>query len=410
MNAITRWLLIEGRRASDLQPLMLATIEQYRRDEIGVPIDRLWAGTLLLHPQAAAYFWVWERDRPDEMLERELSYARFAELDDRDSPARRLRNGASSVRARLRDRDEPHELEELETLRQRGYTDFFALPLLFRGAFAGAFTWATRAPDGFSGEHLELLEATLPALSAVVEPLAREQATATLLRTYLGPNAGEQVLSGQVRRGDGQTIRAAIWFCDIRGFTRLTGAIDQTTLLGLLSDTFEVIVKQLAAHGGEVLKFMGDGVLAIFPERRPGEVAEEGARPTARVCAAAYRATEAVLRELAAVHETRRAAGLPVAPIGVGLHHGDVMYGNIGAPARLDFTVIGMAVNVAARIEGLCGELARDVLASRRFADSCGGPTTRVGEFALKGVAERVEIYALELATPDRARAQEPPP
>ncbi len=366
-----------------------------------VPIERMWAGTFLLHPQAAAYVWVWSSHRPNELIQREISYTLFARLEALDSPLRRLRFGDEDVlRVRLRELESPHELADIESLRQRGYTDFYAQSLLFRDEFVGGFTWSTRAPGGFSEEDIEVLDEVLPALSAVVEPLARDLATATLLRTYLGPNASAQVLSGQVRRGDGQTIRAAIWFCDIRGFTRLTGSLDQATLLGLLSDTFEVIVEQLAAHGGEVLKFMGDGVLAIFAEDDTDD--REGA--SRRACAAAYRATESVLHGLAGVHESRRAEGLPVAPIGVGLHHGDVMYGNIGAPARLDFTVIGMAVNIAARIEGQCARLGFDVLASRRFASRCGGPSTRVDAVALKGVDEPVELHALQF--PQRPEAE----
>ncbi len=393
---MTRWLLREGRRARTIEPVLVGAVEQLRAVE--VPIDRLWAGTFLLHPQAAAYVWVWSREHPRALDQREISYTLFAKLESRDSPLRRLRfGGAPALRVRLRELEAPHELRDIEALRERDFTDFYAHSLLFREEFVGGFTWSTQAPRGFTDEEIEVLEEVLPALSAVIEPLARDLATASLLRAYLGPNASAQVLSGQVRRGDGQTIRAAIWFCDIRGFTRLTGSLEQPALLSLLNDTFEVIVEQLAARGGEVLKFMGDGVLAIFAE--DDQVARDHEGSARRACAAAYQATEQVLLGLAAVHERRRAAGLPVAPIGVGLHYGDVMYGNIGAPARLDFTVIGMAVNVAARIEGQCARLGRDVLASERFASRCGGPSTRVDSVALKGVAEPVELHALEFPT-----------
>jgi adenylate cyclase len=388
---IREWLLEDGRRALTMKAMLLGALAALKR--AGITIDRMWAGTRLLHPQAAAFVWIWESERAERIVELELSYARFAALDKLDSPTKRIRLGAPFIRARLDPAGAPLEIDDLESLRLRGYTDFFALPLRFRGEFAGAFTWATRAPGGFAEDDLEVFTRVLPVLSLVFEPLARELAMSALLCAYLGRNAGSKVLSGQVRRGDGQTIRAAIWFSDLRGFTKMSDTLDQSALLSLLSDTFEVIVERLADQGGEVLKFIGDGVLAIFAEDPTIDDERERA---AQACHAARRATRDVFARLSEVHAQRQTAGLPVAPIGVGLHYGDVMYGNIGAPGRLDFTVIGKAVNIAARVEGQCSRLAHRVLTSKTFAGLCGDETIAIETVALKGIAEPVELYAFE--------------
>ena len=373
-NGIVQWLLSTGRTYATVGELQAALVEQVAEY---VPVDRLWCGTTVLHPQGAAYFWVWQRDGPPR--EEELGYGRFAKLKESDSPARRLKQGAAHVRFRY---PEGEELADVASLWREGYRDLFGQSMFFRTDWVGGITWATRAEAGFDPDHLHFLEQLTPALSALIEPLAREMVTGTLLRTYLGRDAGERVMHGQVRRGDQQTLSAAVWFCDVRGFTQLSAALPRQELLDLLNDSFEEIVNGLHAHGGQVLKFMGDGLLAVFT----GD--DEGA-----ACRSAADAVTTVQRQLAALTARRSKQGLPTADVGIGLHFGDVTYGNIGAPARLDFTVIGSAVNLAARVESLCGHLGVSALSTETFASRANAGWTKEGEHSVKGVDEPVVVY-----------------
>ncbi|HCP44798.1 MAG TPA: hypothetical protein DIU15_02030 [Deltaproteobacteria bacterium] len=373
-NALIRWLLNTGRTYSSVGELQAALVEQVGEY---VPVDRLWCGTTVLHPQGAAYFWIWQRDSPPR--ERELGYAHFAKLEESDSPIRRLKQGADHVRFR---NPEGEGLPDVAGLWREGFRDLYCQSMFFRAAWMGGITWATRAQAGFKSEHLQLLSQLTPAITAVIEPLAREMVTGTLLRCYLGRDAGERVSNGQVRRGDQQTLQAAIWFCDVRGFTQLTAALPRQDLLDLLNDSFEEIVHGLHAHGGQVLKFMGDGLLAVFT----GD--DEGA-----ACRSAADAVTTVQHRLAELADRRSERGLTTADVGIGLHFGDVTYGNIGAPARLDFTVIGSAVNLAARVESLCGRLGVSALSTEAFASRANAGWTRQGEHSVKGVDEPVVVY-----------------
>ncbi len=368
------WLLTEGRRSSTVSELLSSLMPRLQR---AARVDRLWLGTTVLHPQAAAYGWIWS---PDEEKTVEFSHHRFALLDAQDSPLGRLRDGAPSLRVR------PGEalaetLDDLRDLFGRGYTDFYAEPLHFCGAWAGGFTWSTRHVEGFSDDDLRILKGVAPALSAVIEPLARDRMYGTLMRTYLGMDAGRRVLAGQVRRGDGQSVRAAIWFSDVRGFTKMSQELARPTLLAMLDVVFQEVVEAVQQAGGQVLKFMGDGALATFSfdDDASGE----------RACAAATEAAVDLQRRLAA---RRRAGEDGLAKVGVGLHFGDLMYGNIGAPGRLDFTVIGECVNLAARVEGLCARTGEPVLATEAIARRAPG-WRPLRSFSVKGVGEPVEVW-----------------
>lgn len=376
---LQRWILTEGRRAPSV-PALLEGLAAALAPH--APVVRMWAGTKVLHPQAAAYLWIHETGRPP--IARELSYALFAAMRQGDSPARRLELGAPHVCFRPGDADLPPDTADLWP---RGYTELYGLSLVLRRGWAGAITWATKAPGGFTAEHRALFDACMPALSAVIEPLAQELVMATLLRTYLGQDAGNRVHQGAVKRGDGTTLRAVVWFSDVRGFTRLSAELGRDDLLDLLNDHFEAVVEAVEAHGGQVLKFMGDGLLAVFPET--------GADPSgADVCRAARAATADLRVRLGTLRARREAAGKRAADIGVGLHFGEVSYGNIGAPARLDFTVIGPAVNLAARVEAMCGKVGADVLATGDFVGREGGTWQSRGHHPMKGVPRPVEVFA----------------
>lgn len=390
-QSLVDWLLSEGRLRKSVAELQQDFALQLTAH---LPVERLWFGTTVLHPQAAAYLWIWTPEGGSRM--RELSYALFESMGSVDSPLRRLRLGAPFVRWQRHLEPDP-DLSDIADLWAAGFQDFYGLSVLFRGDWIGGLTVATRRQGGFTESEVALLDAVRPTLSAVIEPLARDQMYATLLRTYLGEDAGGRVSAGQVRRGDQQHLRAVVWFSDVRGFTRLSVELDGAALLDLLNDVFEVVVEGLQTHGGQVLKFVGDGVLAVFPVADGDQAA----------CEAASRAADDVQRRLAALREHRDARGLSTADVGIGMHLGDVAYGNVGAPGRLDFTVIGSAVNLSARVEGLCGRLGRQILASDAVASQASG-WVRVGSYAVKGVVEEVVVFTRG-GLPDVPLAGRPP-
>jgi adenylate cyclase len=369
--------LTEGRAADGIPELLDAFCQRLQAQG---RVDRLWLGTTLLHPQTAGYVWIWCSDAP--LLERSLGHVAFEKLDtEQDSPARRLRLGAPWVRFREAHR-EGHALADIEHLWGQGYTDFYGLSVHSRGKWLGAVTLSTRAPEGFLEAQIALLDAVMPALEATLEPFIKDLVMKGLLKAYLGRDAGDRVFHGQVRRGDGETIEAVVWFSDVRGFTRMSAELDRDALLKVLNDTFELLVCVLEDHGGEVLKFMGDGLMGVFP-------VVDGPAAACRAARAAVSAFRVGLGELS---QRRVGEGLAPIEVGVGLHYGDVTYGNIGAPGRLDFTIIGPAVNLASRIEGLCGKLGEPILASEAFVALEGGAWESCGKFEVKGVDAPVAV------------------
>ncbi len=368
MNPLIAWLLDEGRRCASV-PELLGALGP--RVAACTSLERIWLGTKVLHPQAAAYVWIWERGR-DEVREMSLSYAVFQELEQHDSPILRLRLGEPEVHYLAPDSD---GMPDLQSVWDQGYAELLGTNIRFRDQWVGALTWATRGR--FEPQELQLFRDLTPVLSAVVEPRAGDLVTSILLRTYLGRDAGDRVFHGQVKRGDGGGLRAVVWFSDVRGFTRMSEVLDPEHLLGVLNDGFELVVTCVEKHGGQVLKFMGDGALAVFPC--------EG--DDSRACEAARQAALELEEGLAAL------ARSPAIEMGVGLHLGEVSYGNIGSPSRLDFTVIGPAVNLAARVEAQCSGLGQSVLATAEVAARQPELWTRVGQARMKGVADEVSLF-----------------
>lgn len=303
------------------------------------------------------------------------------------SPFRALREGgAPRIRRKLVGAPAA-DFPMLEELRADGLTDYFALPVCFGDGTRHAISWSTAAPGGFTHAELSVLEGLHPILQLVVELLSNRDKTRVLLETYLGHDAGQRVLQGQIKRGDGETTSAVICLCDLRNFTELSDRLHRDALLELLNAYFTTVVGAFHAHGAEVLKFMGDAVLAIFR-------IDEGARVEERCEAAVRTIREAVV---AATHDNveRLRQGQETYDFGAALHVGDVMYGNIGASDRLDFTVIGPAVNLASRIAAQCAALSEPVLLSEAFAERYRAPVRDMGEHAFKGVARPVRLFSL---------------
>ena len=244
--------------------------------------------------------------------------------------------------------------------------------------------WIGRRP--FTSDEADRLR---EAARFAAAPLAALTARATLtaaLEAYLGRRSAARVLAGPLRRGGGETIEAALLFADLRGFTALSESSPPAEVISALDALFDRIAGSVHAFGGEVLKFMGDGVLAIFPV--------VGGSPR-NACEAALRAVSAARSGMAHLDEARSREGLAPLPFGVALHLGEMMWGNIGAADRLDFTAIGPAVNLVSRLEGLCRPLDRAVLISGAFAAEATAPLIPLGEHALRGIAARCAVFTV---------------
>ena len=261
-----------------------------------------------------------------------------------------------------------------------------ASPLFFTDGAIHVVTCTTRQPGGFTDAQIAGIEAIMTPLARVAEIRALRRMASILLDTYVGHDAGERILAGRIRRGDIEEIHAAIWLSDMRGFTALADRQPPRVLIDLLNRYFDCQVPVILDHGAEVLKFMGDGLLAIFAIT--GDETE--------VC---KRALAAARQAQTNVAELSRSA-MPGLRFGLALHVGDVLYGNIGSGNRLDFTCIGPAVNFAARIEKLTGQVGREILASGEFARHCRGEFTALGEFTLPGFSATQQVFGLEDEAP----------
>jgi len=258
------------------------------------------------------------------------------------------------------------------------------------GATSHRIKWRAAPTAGFTAQEREYLEAICTALAAPLQALVERRFTRGILQAYLGRRSAEKVLGGSVRRGAGEMIEAVIWISDLRDFTALSEALPADQVIMALNDCCSRLVGAVQPLGGEVLKFIGDGLLAIFPLAERGEQA---------ACAAAIAAVRAARAGMARLDAERSRAGLCPLPFGVGLHLGAVMYGNIGAPDRLDFTAIGPAVNMASRIEEMCRPLSCPVLISQPVAERYTGELAPLGPHRLRGIARPVELFTLpELA------------
>jgi adenylate cyclase len=368
-----------------------------------VPLSRAFAGMRTLHPQLAGYGYTWWRDRgvEPEQFERGSLY----ETSIADSPFGALRDRLTDAAGRAppwawlrRPLAGPAAKLDFPLLAARaaaGGTDYFAMLVGFargdpsRGSGIG-YSFETDRSEGFAEDDLTLMQAVLPAVALAMMADAGHAIAAGLLATYLGADAGRRVHHGAVTRGSLDRIHAVLWYADIRSFTEIADATPGLAVVGLLDDVFETLTAPLRRRGGQVLKFLGDGMLATFPI---------GADGPQHSCGEALNAAVEAMHAIDRLNRARRQAGKPVAAVDLALHIGEVLYGNVGAADRLDFTVIGPAVNEAARIEALCEPLAARVLVSAEFAAAARDPgrLRPLGRHPLRGVREDREIFALEL-------------
>jgi adenylate cyclase len=348
----------------------------------GLPLDRVAVTVGTVHPLVLGRAWIWRRG--DAGVER-LDYAHDALTapEYRDSPNRILFEEGGELRRRLVGPDALLDLPFCHEMRAQGMTDYFGLRM--PATNPAWLTVATRAADGFLPADVARLRAVAGALGIVVEAHVTREIARTVLETYVGPEAGGRVLGGQITRGDYQHRTAVIWLCDLRGFTALSETLAGGAVVQLLNDYFERMAAAVRAHGGEILKFVGDAMLAIFPTAPRGAAA---------ACRAAVAAARDAVAAMATWNAARVAAGDVALRCGIALHLGDVVYGNIGGVDRLDFTVIGAAVNRAARIEALTASVGHAVLASETVARHADG-LRPVGRHRLRDVPAAVELFTL---------------
>lgn len=387
-QSVVDWL-IDGARSAPSPPDVLTELCE-RLTVAGLPLSRVVVFIRTLHPEIVGRRFVWTPDKGTEVSEGSFD---LMERDVfRNSPMAEVSRTGQSIRRRLADADCPMDYSILPDLHQEGVTDYLVVPFIFTDGTIHFGSWATRQPGGFTDAQIAVMDAVLRPLTRVAEIRAARRVATNLLSTYVGQNAGARVLAGQIRRGYTEEIHAAIWLSDMRGFTTLAGRLPPQALVDLLNRYFDCQVPAIAEQNGEVLKFMGDGLLAIFPTSPE--------RDAAAVCASALKAALVARAEVAQLQATSDSdAGVR---FGLALHLGDVLYGNIGSGNRLDFTCIGPAVNLAARLEKLAGRLGRTILASEEFAKYCGRDFSPIGKFAVAGFTEEETAYGLHDENKDR--------
>ena len=380
MRAVVDWLIDGARTATTLQEALAQLCERLLAG--GLPLHRVAVFVRTLHPDVMGQRLLW---RPgEEVAISDADYAMLESETYQRSPVRIVFRTAQPIRLPVEAADCPQDYPIVAELRTEGVSDYLIQPLPFTSGEVDAISWTTTRTGGFDAAELAALEAVRLPLARLVEIYTLRHTAINLLDTYVGRHAGERILGGRIRRGDIERIEAVIMLTDLRDFTTLSDRLPGDEVIRLLNSYFDCVVPTIEAHGAEVLKFIGDGLLAIFAVT--GDV---GA-----ACRAALAVSEEARAAIAAANAERQRAGEPLLRHAMALHVGDVLYGNIGSAKRLDFTTIGPAVNLTARLETLARDLGRDLVVSARFAAHCPETLASLGTFRLRGFREAQEVFA----------------
>ena len=376
---VGEWLL----RNRDTYGRHTLFIDGYARKlrEVGIPLDRLSLHLRQLNPQLRARTFVWNRDAGGTA---ETGRQYGIEVSDvyLRSPVRPIFEGGPAIERRLTAPSDEEDFPILNELRGQGISHYLVLPLPMWVLGPAAISIATRKEEGFSANELALVENTNAAFGAALELQETRQLARTLLDTYVGRNAGERILNGAIHRGISEEIHAIIFYCDLRNFTPISESLEQGQVVELLNRYFDAVAEPVQRHGGEILKFIGDGMLAIYP--CPANHIKDCTAASSALLAAIE--AQQAMEKLAADYSDFEVA------CGIALHVGDVQFGNIGALNRLDFTVIGPAVNLVTRIEPFSKETPDRIVVSREFAERQSGDYQSLGEHPLKGIQDVREI------------------
>ena len=383
VDNIAEWLLEPPANVSE----GILTFDEFawRLLAAGMPLLRATFHTATLHPQFLGTTVTWWRDT-GETVRIMIAHEIRDTLPYEKNPVARVCYGKETLRRRLDRPDDELDFAVLRELRDRGGTDYFALPADGIYGVAYMLTFVTDRPGGFADREIADLTRAGRRMSIVADRHNQWAITHNLLTAYLGENTGPKVLSGQIRRGAGIELAAVLWSSDLRGFTERSDRLASERMIAILNALFEAQAGEIRAHGGEILKFIGDGLLAIFPVAEP----DAAASVAKAAIAAAYEAIGAV----AGLADHPAMAGEPPLDIVIALHVGTVHYGNIGAADRLDFTVIGPAVNLVSRIEAAAKALGRPIVMSADLARLLGDDIVSLGRHSLRGLAAPHELFA----------------
>ncbi|HYD04649.1 MAG TPA: adenylate/guanylate cyclase domain-containing protein [Reyranella sp.] len=400
--AVSAWLADAGLRNLPLEELVDGFAR--RLGQAGVPAARLFVGMNTLHPQVVVRSLIWDL-ATGPATHFEFQHTEIDAPIMQESPfAAMLQSGRSEWRLDPRQPPLADEVPVFAELRGLGMTDWLGNVFPFGELAPGGIgprasegvgqLWlvtsvATDRAEGFDDSHIAVLRAVLPLFALAVKAITMRAVGQGLLESYLGTDPAARVLAGTVQRGEVQGVEAVLFYADLRSFTPLADSLPGDQMLALLDSCFDCMVRPVNRHGGEVLKFLGDGLLAIFRLKE---------RQRAKICAGALAAASEALDLMELLAAERLKDGRPTPGLDIALHVGTVQYGNVGTDTRLDFTVIGPAVNEAARIEVLCKELGQPLLVSQAFAaaaDDSRGHLVSLGSHRLRGIREETELFTL---------------
>jgi len=381
LEAIAEWLISDARRIAS--PARAVDEYAWRLHAAGIPLLRVTLHSGTLHPQflGAAYVWWRTTAQTQEIM---VMHEIADMIPYEANPVLRVRRGGETLRRRLDRPDDTLDFAILHDLKARGATEYLALPVGSAYAQSYMATYVTDRPGGFSDSEIAELTRVTERLSIVADMHSQRQIAENVLKAYLGPHTGPRVLAGQFRRGTGEAIAAVLWSSDLRSFTQLSDHVPGEEVIAILDKVFDAQARAIAKHGGEILKFIGDGLLAIFPVEAP----DQAARAAAEALTAA---TEALDSVHALDHQIVDEQPLKMV---IALHYGSVIYGNIGAANRLDFTVIGPAVNLVSRIEAVAKSLDLPLIVSDDFARVHGRRLPSLGLHKLRGLDQPHELFA----------------
>ena len=378
-DSLIRWLIGEGRLLGEAVPIVRGYCD--RLLAMGVPLSRVRIGQSYANPLLSAWGIVWTPDRTKR-------YNVAAEVLEtpawQGSPFEHVVTTRRPVRQRLKGVDLSGAHPVYAELAQSGATDFLAMPLEYGDGTVQGSSFSTEAPEGFTEAQIRALRDSRNALASALEPVAMRESQKSLLRTYLGDGPAREIGQGRIKRGETRAVSAAILFADLRGYTARTDRLPETQVLSLLGEFFDLIVTEVQHQGGDILKFMGDGVLAMF----------EATPDPAEACNAALRASANALTAM-----RKRGTDAPdQLPFVIGLDFGQVTLGNIGSPDRLDFTVVGSTVNRASRVQGVCKDLGEHALVTAAVADHASEFDLHpIGAQDLRGLHQPVDLFRLPL-------------
>jgi adenylate cyclase len=404
LQDLMRWLIEGARSAPTAVELLRQSCERLVAG--GVPLWRAGAFVQTPHPDVFGRSFIWRQGGDVEVNTADFDFPDSPQFTN--SPLAIVFREGREVRYRLDDPD-TRRFPFFDDIRADGATDYIALPLIFTDGAVQCATWTTKAPDGFTDAQLDALRTIAAPFARLGEIFALRRTAAVLLDTYVGNQAGERILAGQIRRGHAESMQAAIWLSDLRGFTSLSDRLSPEVVVEILNQYFDCQVPAIRKHGGEILKFMGDGLLAVFPIGKGGakgsikDDGDVGNDNTKEVCARVLEAAQEARASVDAMHYLSHEA-VERFRFGVALHIGSVLFGNIGGSglfgnigggSRLDFTCIGPAVNLAARLEKIAGRLHRTVVASAAFAEACACDWADLGEFPIAGFSKTQRVFGL---------------